>query len=193
MKKDQIKTFPVIKAREKHFQTVRITQEINHLITLITKADHQNTEIHEISHKIDIVDQIVETISTETIIHDQIRTDKVHLIPVPTQTLGIDTFQMIDQEIHLTIDTEIILTIGIEVTQIVEINDIKTIDREIILTINQITRDLTTTTIKIDHEITHKKETQTITIDKETIPNHHIGIIHVITILKTNTEVTHQP
>ena len=115
------------------------------------------------------------------------------MIPVPTQTLGIDTFQMIDQEIHLTIDTEIILTIGIEVTQIVEINDIKTIDREIIPTINQITRDLTTTTIKIDHEITHKKETQTITIDKETIPNHHIGIIHVITILKTNTEVTHQP
>ena len=59
-------------------------------------------------------------------------------------------------------------------------------------TMNQTTKGLTTAIIKTDLEITHKIETQTITIDKETIPNHLIGIIHVITILKTNTEVTHQ-
>ena len=33
-------------------------QEINHLITLILEVDHQNKEIHEFSHKTDIVDQI---------------------------------------------------------------------------------------------------------------------------------------
>ena len=58
---------------------------------------------------------------------------------------------------------------------------------------DQIIRDLTITTIKIDHETTQqKKETQTITIDKETIPNHVIGIIHDITILKTVIELIHQ-
>ena len=93
---------------------------------------------------------------------------------------------MIDQEIYCTIDIEIIPTIGVEATQTVEINDIKTNDREIIQTINQMIKDLITTIIKIDHEITHKIETQTITIDKETILSHLIGIIHVIPILKTN-------
>ena len=63
---------------------------------------------------------------------------------------------MIDQEIHCTIDKEIIPTTGIEATQIIETNDIKTIDHEIIQTTDQITKDLTTTIIKIDHEITHK-------------------------------------
>ena len=62
-------------------------------------------------HKIDTVDQIVETISTETTIHDQIRTDQIRLIPTPSQTVGLGTIQMIDQETHLTIDTEIIPTI----------------------------------------------------------------------------------
>ena len=80
------------------------------------------------------------------------------MILVPTQTLGIDTIQVIDQEVHFKIDTEIKPTICIEATQIVEINDIKTIDREIIPTMDQIIRDLTITTIKIDHEITQKKK-----------------------------------
>ena len=40
-------------------------QEINHFITLIIEVDHQNKEIHEISHKTDIVDQIVK-ITTQT-------------------------------------------------------------------------------------------------------------------------------
>ena len=59
-------------------------------------------------------------------------------------------------------------------------------------TMNQTTKGLTTKIIKIDHEITHEIETQTISIDKETITNHLIGLKHVITNLKTNIEVTHQ-
>ena len=113
-------------------------------------------------------------------------------IPVPTQTLGIDTVPTIDQEIHRTIDTEIFPTIEIKATQIAEIIDIKTIDREIIQTIDQIIEDLTTTINKIDHKIIHKIETQTITLDKETIFNHLIGIKQVITILSTKIEAIHQ-
>ena len=72
------------------------------------------------------------------------------MIPVPINTLGIDTIPMIDQEIHRTIEIEIVPTIGIEATQIIEINDIKTIDHEIIQKIDRIIKDLTTTIIKID-------------------------------------------
>ena len=99
---------------------------------------------------------------------------------------------MIDQEIHCTIDIDIIPTIEIEATQIIESNDIKTKDHEIIQTTDQITKDLTTIIIKIDHEITHKIGIQIITIEKETTLNHLIGKIHVIPILKTNIEAIHQ-
>ena len=47
-------------------------------------------------------------------------------------------------------------------------------------------------TIITDHEVIHKTETQATTIDTETIPNHPIGIITVISILNIDTEVTHQ-
>ena len=67
---------------------------------------------------------------------------------------------MIDHETHHTIETGIIPTIGIEATQIVEISDIKTTDQEKIQTTDQIIKDLTTTFIKIDHEITRKLENQ---------------------------------
>ena len=113
------------------------------------------------------------------------------MIPVAIHTLGIDTIPMIDQEIHRTIEIEIIPTKGIEATQIIKTNDIKTKDHEIIQTTDQITKNLTTRIIKIDQEITHKKGNQTITIDKETTLNHLIGIIHVIPILKTNIEALH--
>ena len=109
-----------------------------------------------------------------------------------THALGLDTIQMIDQETHRTTDIEIIPTIGIEASQIIETNDIKLIDHEIIQTADHITKDLTTTTIKIDYEITHKKRTQIITIDKETTLNHLIEIIHVIPIPETNIEAIHQ-
>ena len=146
----QIRTFTVIIVLENHFQTLQVNLETNHLINVATEADHQT------SHKTDIVDQIVEIISIEVIFHDQTLTDqKYRLIPVPIHTLEKDTSPMIDQEIHRTIYIEIIPTIGIEATQIIKINDIKTIDHEIFQTTDQIIKDLTTTIIKIDHEITH--------------------------------------
>ena len=49
------------------------------------------------------------------------------------------------------------------------------------------------TTIKIDHEIIHKTETQVITIDIEIIPSHLIEIITITPpILNTDIEVVHQ-
>ena len=78
------------------------------------------------------------------------------LIPVLIHTLGKDTILMIYQEIHRTIDIEIIRTIGTEATQIIEINNIKTIYREIIQATDQIIKDLTTKITEIDYEITHK-------------------------------------
>ena len=116
----------------------------------------------------------------------------IHLIPVPIHNLGQDIIAMINQEIHRTIDIETIPTIGVEATQIIETNDIKTIDHAIIQTTDQITKDLTTIIIKIDHEITHKTGIQVTTIDKETTLNHLIGITHVIPILKPNTEAIRQ-
>ena len=113
------------------------------------------------------------------------------MIPVPIHILGIGTIQMIDQETHHTHDTEINPTIRTEAIQITEINDI-TIDHEIIQLIDQITKDLITTIIKIDHEKVHNIGIETITIDKETTLNHPIEITHVIQILKTNIEVIHQ-
>ena len=125
-------------------------------------------------------------------VHNQTETDRIiRLIPVPILILGIDTIQMIDQETHHTIDTEFIPTIGPEVVQIITINNI-TINHEIIQTIDQITKDLILTIIKIDHEIIHKIGIQTITLDKKTTLNHLIGITHVSQTLKTNTEVVHQ-
>ena len=78
------------------------------------------------------------------------------------------------------------------ITQIIEINDIESINHEIIQTTDQIIKDLTTTIIKLDHDVTHKIGTQTITKNKETTLNHLKGIIHIIPILKTNIEVVHQ-
>ena len=80
--------------------------------------------------------------------------------------LGMDTIQMIDQEIHHITDIEIIPTIETEAIRIIKINDI-TIDHEIIQITDQIIKDLIITNIKTDHEIIHKIGIQTITIDKK--------------------------
>ena len=105
------------------------------------------------------------------------------------QNYSFDISSQSHQEILHTIDIEIIPTIGTEVIQIIEISNI-IIDHENIQTINQITKDPTTTIIKLDHEIVHKIGIQT--IDKETNPNHLIEITHVIQILKINISVLHQ-
>ena len=114
------------------------------------------------------------------------------MIPDPTQTLGIDTIQTIDHETHLTIETGIIQTIQNEAIQIIKINIIKTIDQEINQTTDQNIKDPITITIKINHEISCKLETQTITINNGIIPNPLIEITTVTPIPKTSTEATHQ-
>ena len=87
-----------------HFQMIQIIQEANHLITLVIEVDHKNKEIHKISHKTNIVDQIVKIISIKTTIHDSIQTEEnIRLIPVPIQILGKDTIETIDHDIHHTI------------------------------------------------------------------------------------------
>ena len=60
----------VITVQENHFRATQITQEINHHITQVIEVDHPNEEIHEISHKLDIIDQIAKI--TKTTIHDRI-------------------------------------------------------------------------------------------------------------------------
>ena len=125
MKIYQIKLLTVIIALKNHFQTAQIIQKINHLITLTTEVDHQTKEIHVISHKTSIVDQIVEILNIEIIIRNQTQTDQIiRLIPIPIRTLGLDTIQLIDQKIHRTIDTEIIPTIETEAIRTIEISDI---------------------------------------------------------------------
>ena len=49
------------------------------------RGDHQDKDIHEISHKIDIVDQIAKITSIKTTIHNQIQTKQNFLIPVSIQ------------------------------------------------------------------------------------------------------------
>ena len=59
IKSYQTRIYTVIIALENHFQATQIIREINHHITLVIEVDRPNKEIHEISHKIDIVDRIV--------------------------------------------------------------------------------------------------------------------------------------
>ena len=125
---------------------IQITQETNHPIILVIEVDHQNKETNEISHKIDIVDQIVKIISIEITIHDQIQTEQN----------SIDTIQTINHEIHHTIETETIQTIGIKFIQTIKINVNKTIEQETIHTTDPIINERITITTIIDHEIIHK-------------------------------------
>ena len=184
----------VIIALKNHSQAIKTILKVNHHTTLVIEVDHPNKEIHEISHKIDIVDQIVETTT-----HDQIQIQhNLFQHPVPNQT-EIDIIQTINHEIHRTIEIETIQiieietiqTIEIEVTPIIVIRVIQTTDDEIIHTTDQTIKDQMTIN-KIDQEIIHKIETQVTTIAIKIIPNHLIGIIIVITILSIDIEAIHQ-
>ena len=184
------KKYIVIILQENHFEVTQITQETNQHITQIIEVDRPNKEIHEISHKIDIVDRI-DKISKITI-HDRIQSQQnLFLHPVPIQTQGIDIIPMIDHETHHTTELETIHTIGIEVIQTIEIRTIQTIEQGITHIIDRIITDQIIS-IKTDHKIIHKIETQVTIIDIEINPSHHIGIITVIPILNIDIEVTHQ-
>ena len=118
----QTKIYTVITALVNHSQIIQFTQKIDHPITLVIEVDHQNNEIHEISHKIDTFDQIAKRTSIETTIHNQIQTEQNFLIPIPIQILGIDTIQMIDHVIHHTLEIETNQITETEVIQTTEIN-----------------------------------------------------------------------
>ena len=182
----------VIIALENHFQATQIIQEINHHVTPVIEEDCPNKEIHETSHKIDIVDRKTKITKKEITIHDRIQTQQnLILHPVPIQTQVIDTILTIDHEIHHTIEIETIQAIGIEVIPTIEVGTIQTTDQGITHIIDQIIKDQMITIIT-DHKIIHKIETQATTIDTETIPSHPIGRITVTPILNIDTEVTHQ-
>ena len=196
MKKDQnlpnknIYIYIVIIVQENHFQVIQIIQEINHHITPVIEVDHPNEEIHEISHKIDITVRIAKI--TKITNHDQIPIQhNLFLDPVPNQTKGIYTIPIINHDTHHTTELETIHTVEIEVIRTIEIKTIQATDQG---TIHIIDRTITDQmiTIKTDHKIIHKIETQVTIIDTKIIPSHHIGIITVTPIQNIDTEVTHQ-
>ena len=181
-------------ALENHSQAIKTILEVNHHTTLVIEVDHPNKDIPEISHKIDIVDRIVETTT-----HDQIQTQhNLFQHPVLNQT-DIDIIPTINHEIHRTIEIETIQIIEIETIQTIEIeitptNEIviiQTTDHGITHTIDQAIKDQMTIN-KIDHEKIHKIETQVTAIDIDIIPNHLIEIIIVIPILNIDIEVIHR-
>ena len=110
---------------------------------------------------------------------------------VPNQTQGIDTIPIIDHETHHTTEIETLHTVEIEVILTIEISTIQTTNQGIIHIIDRIITDQVIT-IKTDHIIIHKIETQVTIIDTEIIPSHYIGIITVTPIPNIDTEVTHQ-
>ena len=194
IKKDQNlpnkKIYILIIVQENHFQTTQIIQEMNDHITPVLEIDRPNEEIHEISHKIDIADRIAKI--TKITILDRNQTQQIlflHLVSIQNQ--GIDTIPIIDHKTHHTKEVETIQTVEIEVILTIEIRIIQTTDQGIIHIIDRIITDQMIT-IKTDHEIIHKIETQVTTIDTENIPSHHLGIITVTPILNIDTEVTHQ-
>ena len=179
MKKDQNlpnKTFIVIIVQENHFQITPIFLDNNHLIIRIIEDDRHTKEIHRISHKIGIVDHMVEIVNIKITIQDQIQIN-TDLTTDPIQTLETEIIQIIDLETLHTIDLEITPTIGIETIQTIKTLDIKIIDHAIILTTDQ-----NIMIIKKDHATIHRTEVQAVTTDKGTTLNPHIGITHVIII-----------
>ena len=184
--------YTVTIALENHFQIIKTILEINHHITLVIEVDHPNREIQEIFHKIDIVDQIVETTT-----HDQTQTQHnlfQHQVPNQTEIVIIQT---INHEIHLIIEIDTIQIIETETIQTTEteafpkiiIIAIQTKDHGIIHTTDPTIKDQITINT-IDRETIHK--IPVIIIDIEIIPNHLIGIIIVTTILSTDIEVIHR-
>ena len=67
----QAKTLKAIIAQENHSQLAIVKTDYYPLILKNFVDDHQIDETHKTLHKTDIIDEIVKTISTETIILDQ--------------------------------------------------------------------------------------------------------------------------
>ena len=95
------KLFTVTTFQANHYLTIIMPLD-NNLPTDITIVENlQIKETHEISHRIDTVDETVKTIDIKIIIQDQIQIEAIiqsSLKTVPVQTLVIDTIQTIDPE-----------------------------------------------------------------------------------------------
>ena len=143
--------------------------------------DLEIREIHEISHKIDIINQTIKTISIAITIHDQtqieVTTQNIIEI-VQNQTPETDFIKTIVLEFHYTKETETIQTIGTDSIKITDHQTIKTIVQTIII-------------ITIDHVKFLRIEIQIIKIDKEVFLNHRTEIIHNIKTLNKTIEVVH--
>ena len=170
MKKDQnfqTKTFIVTTALVNHFQIIQITQETNHPIILVIEVDHQNKEIHEISHKIDIVDQIVKK--------NQYRNNYSRSISNRTEFFDTSSHSN-SRNRHYSNDRSRNSSYNRK-SNYSNNRNTKTVYQEIFHTTDPIINEQITTTTIIDHEKVHKIGIQTITINKGIILNLLIEIL----------------
>ena len=177
---NQTKTFTVIIVQENHSLITIIPLDNNYQKITIAEV-LQIKETHDISHKIDIVDQTVKTINIEIVIQDETQTEVTTQITLGiaySQSPEIDNIQTTVLEIPQITETETTQTIGIDNTQIK--------NHETIQTIYQIV-----TIITIDHVTIPGTEILTIQFDKEIIFSHRIKMIHNIKIHNKTIEVAH--
>ena len=123
----QTKTFTVIIIHENYFLITIMSLDNTHTTDITIVEDLLIKEVHEISRKIDIVDQTVKTINVEIIIQDQTEIEAtIQIITgiVQTQTPETDIIQMIALETPQTIETETNQTTG---TDNIKIRDPKNI------------------------------------------------------------------
>ena len=178
MKKDR--NLPNTKIQSKKSSRTPLTpsySNINHHIPTIFVDNPNGDENHKNILKIDIVDQIVRTIITETIIHYLTVIGVVILIIIENdhvQIIKTDIIQTTAQNTLRTTRIEIIQLIAIGITQIKDPGTTQ-ITYHIIETI---TTDLMKTPITLDLKIVANK------IYHEIVLNHHIEIIHNIQIDK---------
>ena len=108
----------------------------NHPTVITIVENLQLKEIHETSHKLDIVDQTVKTINIEIISEDQTQIEAtIQIITgiVQTQTPETDTIQMIVLETPHAIETETIQTIGTDHIKITDHETIQIIDQTLVI------------------------------------------------------------
>ena len=132
MKKDENlanKNIHITKNWENHFLIIILPPENKHPADNTIAEDVQLKEIHEVSHKIDIVDQTVRTIIIETTFQDQTQTEVfIQIITgiVQTQTPEIDIIQTTVLAISHIVGTETIQTTGTDNIKITDHEAIQT-------------------------------------------------------------------
>ena len=165
--------------QKNQFLTTIMPLDNNHPTDITIVEDVQIKKIHEISRKIDIIDQKVKTINIKIIIQDQTQTEAtIQIITgiVQTQPPKTDIIQLIALETPHTKETETIQTTG---TDYIKKTDHETI-QIIVKTLIIITKD---------HVKILKKEIQFIKIDKKINLNRSTEIIYNIRFDNKTIEV----